>query len=140
VKRSLGLEIGVEAETLHPPSLLKAVLRPHVTTPYDITEVISNELILQEPDSRSNKTPWNEKLNSGALKNLAVFQILGQTYFIRKFLHCCIFVVNSGQYVDMAFNYIFVGGRELSLTGPAVSLLLQFRCTGWGWGEYRYGP
>lgn len=81
MKCNLGLEIGVETETLHPPSLLKAVLRPHVTTPYDITEVISNQHILQEPDSRSNNTPWKEKLNRGALKNLAVFQILCQTYF-----------------------------------------------------------
>jgi hypothetical protein len=41
VKCKLGLEIGVVTETLHPHSLLKAVLRPHDTTPYDITEVIS---------------------------------------------------------------------------------------------------
>jgi hypothetical protein len=41
VKRKVGLEIGVVSETLHPPSLLKAVLRPHDTTPHDITEVTS---------------------------------------------------------------------------------------------------
>jgi len=41
VKCKLVLEIGEVTETLHPLSLLKAVLRPHDTTPYDITEVTS---------------------------------------------------------------------------------------------------
>jgi hypothetical protein len=54
-----------------------------------------------------------KKLNNGDLKNLVVFQILSQTYFIRKFTSCCICTVNS-DLDGMTFNCILVWGPEMS--------------------------
>lgn len=44
----------------------------------------------------------------GTLKWQAVFQILYQTYFVCKFLHCSIYIVSCGLQVDRAPTVIYL--------------------------------
>ena len=110
MKCKLGLEIGVVTETLHPHSLLKAVLRPHDTTPYDITEVISTyyrNLTLGVTTLHGKK-----KWTVGPWKTWLYFRFCVKHILYVKFLLCCICIVNSVLDVDMAFNCVLYGAQK----------------------------
>jgi hypothetical protein len=59
----------------------------------------------------------------GPQKRPVIFQILHQTYFVCKFLRCCICTVILGLHISRTPRFIFGWNLCMSYTGPAHAYL-----------------